>query len=327
MADFDDYFNLYEKGAFKEAYKVLLDIMKNNTWLFSNGDVYLKCAELELLANDDEHKAKKLLEKARDLGCSEIEFYYCLYGYVLCRIGEHDLGIQYLEKSVALDPRISHLEKLGEVLSSYSDERAVEIWERVLEKDPKNCLAHIYLAIEADKSGDRDKALKIARKAEKLTHKAYDLVEMGRLYQNWEQFQMALNKYIEADRLGYEPKHPLLIALSQCYYSLDRYIESIEYANRALKLNFNDNYAKDLLLAATEHKVTTSLFNMLIEEYHDTCIAFILQAQEAFKQKDFTKAYELLYRAKQLEPSSSEMRGRPFPSEACRSRPANGPTA
>lgn len=307
MADFDDYFDLYEKGAYQEAYKVLLDIVKNNPWLSNNGDIYVKYADLELLANDDVYEAQKLLEKAHDLGCSEIAFYYSIQGYVLWRIGERDLGIQYLEKSIALDPRISCLQKLGSVLSYDNDKRAVEIWERILEKDPENCLAHTYLAIEAAKSGNREKALTMARQAENFAHTALDLFEMGRFYWNFGQLQVALNKYLEADKLGYEPKRPLFIALSRCYYSLDCYREAIEYANRALKINSNNDQAKEVLLAATGEKVTKTLLNALIEEHRGTCTAFILLAREAFRQKNISKTLELVKEAQRLKPSLMEM--------------------
>ena len=148
MANFDDYFALHEKKAYREAYAVLRKIMESHPRWSKAGDLYVWCADLELTVNDDIHKAGELLDKAYDLGCLHMESYYRVRGYVLWRSGDHDRGIQYLEKSVKLKPNISNLKSLGKVLSHDNDEDALRIWQRILEQDPNHCLAHVYLGIE-----------------------------------------------------------------------------------------------------------------------------------------------------------------------------------
>ena len=103
-ANFDDYFALYGKGAYREAYAVLRDIMESQTRWSKVGDMYVWCADLELLVNDDVRKARELLDKAGELDCHFMARYYSCFGYVLWRTGEAEKGIDYLEKSVALDP-------------------------------------------------------------------------------------------------------------------------------------------------------------------------------------------------------------------------------
>jgi tetratricopeptide (TPR) repeat protein len=307
MSNFDDYFDLYDKGAYREAYVVLNDIIQNRPGISKVGNMYVWCAELELLVNNDARKARQLLDKAHELGCSDMAYYYNILGYVLWRSGEHDVGKQYLEKSVVLETSISNLKTLGRILSHDNDKDGLRIWQRILEQDPDNCMAHIYLGIEASKSGDRDKALDMVKHAERLSPKPHDLVDIGRLYYELGQFQQALNFLFEADRGGYEPKGFLYSVVAACYCSMGNYDAAVDYALRAIDLNFDDDYAKEILLSCTEEGKTNNILSGFVEKYRDTCLVSIILAQEAFKQKNSPKAYDKLSKARQLEPSPSEM--------------------
>ena len=307
MDNFDDYFDLYDKGAFREAYTVLRDIMQSQPKLPNVGDLYVWCADLELLVNNDVQKARQLLDKAHELGYSDLSSYYNTLGYVLWRTGDRDRGIQYLEKSVKLKPNISNLKSLGRVLSHDNDEDALRIWQRILEQNPNHCLAHVYLGIEALKSGDREKALDMVKRAESLSPTIRDFWDIGRLYYELEQFQDALNVLLDADRGGYEPRWFLHSFIASCYYSLGDYDAAIEYSSRAIKLNFDDDYAKDVLLSCTEEGERFHMLGTLLDESRDTCLAFIILAQEAFKQKYFSEVHRMLSKVRQLEPSPTEM--------------------
>ena len=57
MASFDDCFALYKKGAYREAYDVLHDIMESQPDLSSVGDLHVLCAQLGLAVNGDVRKA------------------------------------------------------------------------------------------------------------------------------------------------------------------------------------------------------------------------------------------------------------------------------
>ena len=108
-----------------------------------------------------------------------------------------------------------------------------------LVQDPNNCSAHICLGIEAVKSGDRDKALDMVKRAENLSPTIRDYLDIGRLYFELEQFQDALNVLLDADKSGYEPKGFLYSAIANCYCSLGDYGAAIEYSSRAIDLNFD----------------------------------------------------------------------------------------
>ena len=307
MANFDEYFALCDKGAFDEAYTVLSDIMESEPRWSEVGDMYVWCAELELLVNDDLYRARQLLDKALALGCRFMANYYRTHGYVLWRAGERDRGIQELEMSISLKSSITNLKTLGIVLSSDHDRCAISVCQRILKQDPKNCSAHIYLGIEAAKASERDRALLMVSCAENLDPTVRDFFGIGRLYHELGKYNKALGAYLEADSLGYEPKVPLYAAIAACYYLLGNYIKAIEYSSRAVDLDFNYDYAKDVLLSATEKEGTGLIIDSIIKNHHDTCLAFILYAQEALKQKALSKAHRFLSKAKQLEPSSVEM--------------------
>jgi len=307
MSNFDDYFDLYEKGAYREAYAVLCEIMQSQPKLPNVGNLYVWCADLELLVNNDVQKARQLLDKAHELGCSDMAFYYNILGYILWTSGEHDRGKQYLEKSVVLQPSISNLKSLGRILSHDNDQDALRIWQLILEQDPDHCMAHVYLGIEAIKSGNRDKALDMLKRAENLSPTIRDYLDIGRLYCELEQFQDALNILLEADKGGYEPKGSLYSFIGACYRSMGDYDAAIDYSSRAIDLKFDDDDGKRVLLSCTEEGNTSDVLIGFVEKYRDTCLAVILLAQEAFRRKNSSEVHRMLSNARQLEPSPAEM--------------------
>jgi tetratricopeptide (TPR) repeat protein len=124
--DFGDVLTMYNKGDLGKAYIALCNVMKNETRWSKDGDVYTLWAELELLANHDPRKALEFLEKAQNIGCSEMGYYYNIYAEALWEAGEHEKALQYFEKSVATDPTVSHLRNLAWALSLKHDKRAMD---------------------------------------------------------------------------------------------------------------------------------------------------------------------------------------------------------
>jgi tetratricopeptide (TPR) repeat protein len=307
MVDFADYFNLYESGAYRKAYAVLRDIMQTQPQVSDKGDLYLWRAELELLVNDNAQKARQFLDMAHELGYSEKSSYYRTLGYVLWRTGERSKGIRYIEKSVELNPNITNLKTLGRVLSYDNDKDVLKVWDCILEQDPNDYSAYVYLGIEALRSGDRDRALNMVKHAESLSPKIHDFWDIGYLYFEMELFQDALNVLLKADKGGYEPKGFLYSTIGAYYCSMGDYDAAIDYASRAIDLNFDNDYAKETLLSCTEEGKTHNILNGFLEKYHDTCFVSIILAQKAFEQKNSSDAYTMLSEARQLEPSPTEM--------------------
>lgn len=299
--------SLYDKRAYQEAYTILLNIIDSQPQHPMLGNLYVLCAELELKANENPCKARQLLEKAQQVGCLDLSRYYEVRGNVMCRMGEHDKGIQDIYNSLAIHPTVNRLANLGRWLSSLNDERAKGVWEQVLEEDPNNCAAHTYVGLEAAQSANRDKALLMAKKAERLKSSAEDVFEIGQLYYELNLFNDALKAYLEACKLRYEPKSPLYAAIAASYFSLGDYESAIKYACRALEFNFNDDYAKDVLLSSTEKAGDEHILDMLIESYPNTCLGFIFLSQKALKQNESLKIHEILSKAKPWKPSPTEI--------------------
>ena len=306
MTNLDYYYDLYSKGMYQEAYTVLLDIIENQCWSI-DGDLYVKCANLELIIYDDILKAKEFLDKADELECHFIDIYFSTLGYVLYRTGEHNEGIEYLEKSITLNPSVANLKTYGEILTFSHDKRAIDIWERILEQDTTDLLAHVNLAIESARSGENEKAYSLAQRAEMLASTTYDLFHCGSMYEELNEFQKALYFYNKCEELDYVSKNKLYFAFARCCYDMEDFSKAILYAIKALEFKFDYDDVKDLLLSALELDDSwAKLTNRFIEEHLNTCFAFIILAHTELKKGDFLKVYYYLSQAIQLEPSSVE---------------------
>jgi tetratricopeptide (TPR) repeat protein len=233
IPDIEQYLALCNRGAYREAYAFLRHLMDTQDYLSEVGDLHVMCANLELTINDDILKARESLDRARELGCRDMAAYYRTHGYVLYKAGEYESGIRDLEESVALNPTIVNLAMLGKALSSRGDERAKDIWRRVLEQAPESCLAYTYLGILAAKTGDKDKAILMARKAEEGHPTVQDIEEIAQLYAQVGDTETALKRFLEADRLGREPKGPLYAEIAACHFQLGNARAGREYLDRA----------------------------------------------------------------------------------------------
>jgi tetratricopeptide (TPR) repeat protein len=243
------FYDLYHERSYQEAYEFYRHYVEKHPKLSKKGDTYVQYAELELLSNDDVQKAQDFLDKAIKLGCTDMSSYYRILGYILWRHDDNDKAIQYLQKSVTLNSKIENLLTYGRFLSHTRNKQATEIWQKVLKLDPKNCLAHIYLGIEASLSGDNDNALSMAKNAEKLVEKINDLFQLGDLYYQLGLFQKALSIYLNCDKMNYPHKSSIYSAIASCYYWLDNYDNSIKYADKVLRIERDNEYAKDVLYA------------------------------------------------------------------------------
>jgi len=144
--DLGDYFwALYNEGAYQEAYALLRDIMEKHPKCFDNGDLCILCADLELRVNDDANRAQQLLDRARELGHSVVEYYHNVNGNAMLEAGKYEKAVQDFEQSVTIDPSVSNLTMLAQALSLSNDARAMNVWKQVLGKEPKQLLrAYLY---------------------------------------------------------------------------------------------------------------------------------------------------------------------------------------
>lgn len=243
---FRDVLSMYDKGAFEDAYTALCDVMNNQPQLSKDGGVYTLWAELELLANDNACRAMELLDRAREVGGAEMAYYYSVRGDAMLSIGNYEKAAQDFERSVAIEPSVANLKMLAQALSMMNDSRAVNIWQKILEEDPENCLAHAYVGLEAVKSGDRGKALLMAKRAERLNPSVEEIFTIGLLYHELEEFQTAINTYLVANRLGYKDKTLLYAYVAACHLSLGQATPARKYAQWAVRCDPENDYVKDV---------------------------------------------------------------------------------
>ena len=239
--------SMYHKGEYKDAYAAFCDIMDKYPDLRNLGDVYTLWADLEFSANDDACRAIELLDVAREKGISVEGYYYAVRGDAMLRIGNCEEARQNYEQSIAIDPDVRTLTMLGQALSEMNDSNATEVWQRILEMEPSNCFAHVYVGLEAIKSGDRGKAFLMAKRAEKLDPSVDDLLEIGYLYYTLGEFNVAIKTYLEVNRLGYKDKGFLYALIAACYLSLNEAVPARKYVQWAIRCNPENYYVKDVL--------------------------------------------------------------------------------
>ena len=187
------------------------------------------------------------MDRACEVGYSEKGYYYKVRGDALLDKGIYEEAIQDFERSVTLEPSVASLTMLAQALSEMDNSRAMEVWQQILEKDPQNCLAHAYVGLESVKSGDRGKAMLMAKRAEKLNpSSSEELFTIGLLYYDLDEFGIAINSYLEANKLGYKDKGFLYACIAACYLSLDQAVPARKYAQWAVGCNPEHDYVKDV---------------------------------------------------------------------------------
>jgi tetratricopeptide (TPR) repeat protein len=137
---------------------------------------------------------------------------------------------------------------LARALSDLDDARARSVWQEVLEEEPENSQAYSYFASEAAKSGDRDKAIVLAKKADKLASSKEDILNVAALYHEWGEFQTAIKKYLEVIKLfKFVPDRGWVYArIADCYLSMGQISLARKYLKRALKYCPDDEYVKEI---------------------------------------------------------------------------------
>jgi len=248
----DEVIKLYNKRDFAKAYLALQDVLKTNP---QSGDLHVMWAELEIKVNGNFFRAEELLVKAQKLGFSEeFRFFYDgVHGDLMLENGQYDEAIKDYERSVAVEPNVNTLTMLGQALSAADEDRAITVWQEVLDKDPKNCLAYIFLAKEAEKHNNSTEALALVQQAEELNPSDGDeFFEMGRVYHDLSEYSKALEFYFKAENVGYKDKGDLYSAIAGCYLGSGDYTNALRFAERAVEIDPDNGYAREVLQSCRE---------------------------------------------------------------------------
>jgi tetratricopeptide (TPR) repeat protein len=243
-----DFRRMYERGQLDDAYALLSAAVDDSPGLSQIGDVYVMFAHLDLMVAHDVARAMEHLDKAWKLGSRVTDFYLQVRGYALWHAGERQAALECFEKAVVIERSVYNLTQFAAFLSETNDERAGAVLSEILDRDPNNCTAHIYAGQEAAKSGDADGARVFAEKAWMLRPHADadDLCQLGKLCCTLNDFPAAIEAYLAADKLGWRGKAALYAAVAHCYLSLHNVQKAHEYMDRALALDGEDEFVKDI---------------------------------------------------------------------------------
>lgn len=242
----DDLWAMCDDGAAEEAYVTLGGEIENHPELLEHGDICTLWASLVLVATDDVCGAIEILDKAHELGVEDMAYYCGVRGEAMRRLGNYEKAMQNYEESIAINPTVPCLGTYGELLSATDDSRAMEIWQQVLEMDRENCTAHAYIGMELAKSGNRDKAMLMAQRAQELTPSAEDMLSIGLLYYELHEFPTVIKMCLEADQLGNKDKAGVYATIAASHLALDQANEAREYAQRALRCDPGHDYANEI---------------------------------------------------------------------------------
>jgi tetratricopeptide (TPR) repeat protein len=239
--------SLYDRRAYREAYGALRRSMSRRPRLGKDGFVYILRADLELLANHNPSAAREFLEKATEVGHTATAYYHRVNAKVMWHLGEHEESLVEMEKCVAADPSVVHLANLARTLSALKDQRASRVWQCVLDKDPDNPSAQVYAGLEAIAAGDQEKALLIARRAERPDLSADDSYDLGRLYLNLGDSRTAIVHFLKAAELGFGEIGMLHAILACCYANIGDVGSVRKHAELAMQCAPEDERVAHLL--------------------------------------------------------------------------------
>ena len=121
--------------------------------------------------------------------------------------------------------------------------------DSLVEEYCDTCLAFILHAQESIRKKNFSEAREMIAKAEHLDPSPAEVRNIGRVYHNLGHWEKALNIYLECERLGYDNKSLLYASIADCYCLLEDWDKAIQYAIKALAINPDDEYAKDVLYA------------------------------------------------------------------------------
>ncbi|MCK5565193.1 MAG: hypothetical protein KAJ07_08090 [Planctomycetes bacterium] len=204
----------YERGDFESAYEILCETIKSDP---EDGGLYALFGWLEMRLNNDCEKAIGFIKEALKHECPK-SYYHSVYGEYLLRMQRYEQAIVEYERSVKYEPSTRYYVALAEALTSIEDKRALDVWEEVLRRDPRNCKALLYFARMSAKDEDFRKALDFLRRAEKRkSNDVNDLLEIGYIYQQLGNYNHALKYLIRAKDNGVQMGEYFDALIAICY--------------------------------------------------------------------------------------------------------------
>jgi tetratricopeptide (TPR) repeat protein len=291
----------YDKGDLEKAYHILKENMENCP---DDGWIYALRAELEIKVMNNFSRADHFLNEAYNYDCPK-DIYHQVNGTYYWMKGEAEKALEQYEKSYLITPSLVNSVNYAMALSHVNDSRAINLWKDILQKDPKNILANVYIANDLGVRGNISKALEILKKTKNFKPaSANELVAIGSAYYLIKQYQEALPYYLKAENYGYKDKANLNVKIADCYLGLEDGLKAIQYVRKAIELEPGNDFCREILNDCKEYFLSLCLSERKYCEAHSMVINALdiwpndskLLAYIAILEADFKNNYELAKR-------------------------------
>ena len=159
-------------------------------------------------------------------------------------------ALQYSVKSLELDFNNDYVKDMLLVYTKFK--KASADFYRFLMKNPRTPLAIIINAQEAIRRKNISKARKLAAEALRLNPSLIELFYIADIYYDLENIRKAMEIFHECEKLGFEDKCRLYLSLAYCYYELEDFDQSIQYALKVLSMEPDNEFAREIIYACRE---------------------------------------------------------------------------
>jgi len=259
-------------GQFKEAYSFLtqiFDVYKND-WT-----IYDKMAWLEINLNKECDKAITYIEKAKEKG-APLDRYHRIRADVYWTQGKKNQAVIEFEEAVKHEPSIDNLTALANAWMHLDYEKAYQIWETVIRKQPESKKANLALSWIFGKRGDFNEALQQAQKVIGFYPEEPEaFLYAARAQQGLQRYKDAIQYYLSAQQKGCVQDFFFYKNLAICYFEVNDYIKAFISA-RNCYMSFPNEFTNDEISKKCREYILWLCGNKMDEESYE-CLRISLE--------------------------------------------------
>lgn len=195
----------------------------------------------------------------------------------------------------------------AERLYDTNKDKALSVFNDVLEKDENNITAHFYLALIYLERGQLDRALFHAQQAELLNPKEPNLhLNLGCIYHQMGKVDLEIKHYKKELALNPDPAEALF-NLGQTYFERHRWKTAIKYFEKCLALKHRvDDFVDDLAICYNKTKQIDKeidLYQKYLKDVPDSDWAMQNLGAALIDVGRYREALNYLKKAKAVDPN------------------------
>ncbi len=295
---------LYSEGRYEEVIDILSPYVRTST---DKKLIYLFTRSLMKLGRYEE--AINYLEPK--LGIVKSTRLLELAGDILYHLGDYERASEYYEKFFLKTNSPEGLYKLAKSTMRFNKQRAMKLFEKLLELDPSYTRAKRYLAELSIEIGDLPRAVTLLQDYIRDVpddSKAY--LALGKLYMELGQMSEVYKLYM--DVLGMRLEDPdLLYQIARYYLEIDKKKEALELLKRVMKLDPNNKEAikEGYLLARSlgDDEALSEFLEKLVELDPEASNFHYELGEVYMRLREYDKAIREFRRALELSPGDLEI--------------------